>query len=340
MSSNLRTRLIRLAHANPALRADILPLLKRAGCENLPEGGMRDNCEKKVEEGKANAKKDEKDEKAAKKAAQDSGDFARWAIANREPLDESEIRNRVKNDFGLEITPTKPKREGARFWVGDQVQINKAKHKDAETKDVYEQFHGKIGVVTDADATGVAVKFKSGGEGVFPDAQKPRGVGILKYNPPFVMEGSPKMEIVYLAKSGSVPDAQEIIVTKYLAGGKSEQRSGNYFSGYAFSAHTNKANQVYFSLSTQQRIEVDPEMEGGYLPRSFNPTDGQVVYMGKLGKRPNGWDEAWAAQQAQAQAAPQAQAHQASLRAKLIRLAHARPSLRADLLPLLTGRSR
>lgn len=74
--SDLRSRLIRLAAANPSLRADILPLLKedanpasvdqnkpesyyglpprgiQAGCEKLPEGGMRDNCEKKQEEAK------------------------------------------------------------------------------------------------------------------------------------------------------------------------------------------------------------------------------------------------------------------------------------------------
>ena len=72
----IRSRLIRLAAANPALRADILPLLReqanpashdqnkpesyyglpprgiQAGCEKLPEGGMRDNCEKKQEEAK------------------------------------------------------------------------------------------------------------------------------------------------------------------------------------------------------------------------------------------------------------------------------------------------
>ena len=34
---------------------------KEAGCEKLPEGGMRDNCEKKVEEGK---KDDDKEKKA------------------------------------------------------------------------------------------------------------------------------------------------------------------------------------------------------------------------------------------------------------------------------------
>lgn len=34
MTDNLRTRLIRLAHQNPELRADLLPLLKQASYEN------------------------------------------------------------------------------------------------------------------------------------------------------------------------------------------------------------------------------------------------------------------------------------------------------------------
>lgn len=55
--TTLRSRLIRLAHSKPELRGQILPLLKEAGCEKLPEGGMRDNCEKKKEEGKESASK-------------------------------------------------------------------------------------------------------------------------------------------------------------------------------------------------------------------------------------------------------------------------------------------
>lgn len=51
--TTLRSQIIRLAHENPELRAELLPLLKEAGCEKLPEGGMRDNCEKKKEEGKS-----------------------------------------------------------------------------------------------------------------------------------------------------------------------------------------------------------------------------------------------------------------------------------------------
>lgn len=40
-------------------------LSKAAGCEKLPEGGMRDNCEKKVEESKGDDKADDKEEKKA-----------------------------------------------------------------------------------------------------------------------------------------------------------------------------------------------------------------------------------------------------------------------------------
>jgi hypothetical protein len=55
----LRVGLIRLAQTHPEFRQALLPILKDAGCEKLPEGGMRDNCEKKKEEGK-----DEKKEAA------------------------------------------------------------------------------------------------------------------------------------------------------------------------------------------------------------------------------------------------------------------------------------
>ena len=58
----LRMQLIKLAHSNPELRKEILPLLKQAGCEKLPEGGMRENCEKKKEEG---AKGDKAEDKKA-----------------------------------------------------------------------------------------------------------------------------------------------------------------------------------------------------------------------------------------------------------------------------------
>ena len=47
----LRKRVIRLAHENPSMRKDLLPLIKQADCSNLPEA-LQENCEKKVQEGR------------------------------------------------------------------------------------------------------------------------------------------------------------------------------------------------------------------------------------------------------------------------------------------------
>jgi len=267
-----------------------------------------------------------------KTAANDSGDFARWALSNlTDPLPEAEIRSFITHKLGLEIKAPRKPRGGPRFQVGDEILIKKDKHKNAETAAVYEKFHGKVGEVIEADSTGVTVKFKTGGEGVFPDAQKLRGVGIYKYLPPFVVQGSPAMEMVYLAEEKEINDEQKVIVDKYLSNGRTQARSGNYYSGFAFSASVNQGGQVYFSVFPQQRVEVDPESERGFLPRSFNPTKGQVVYMGLLGKRPLGWDKQWAQQNGEERAA--------SLRSRVIRLAHSQPELRPALLPLLKAAS-
>lgn len=58
---SLRKAVIRLAHQHPEFRGDLLPLLKEAGCEKLPAGPMRENCEKKKAEGEK--KDDKKDDK-------------------------------------------------------------------------------------------------------------------------------------------------------------------------------------------------------------------------------------------------------------------------------------
>lgn len=60
-----RADLIKLGTTNPELRPQIREIL--AGCEKLPEGGMRDNCEAKKNEG--GEKKDDKKEAADKTAA-------------------------------------------------------------------------------------------------------------------------------------------------------------------------------------------------------------------------------------------------------------------------------
>ena len=45
----------------------------------------------------------------------------------------------------------------------------------------------------------------------------------------------------------------------------------------------------YFSAFPQQRTRVDPASEASFLPRSFNPAKGNVLYIGLIGKRPAVW---------------------------------------------------
>lgn len=85
-SFDLESELIKLGTTNPELRPHIREIM--AGCEKLPEGGMRDNCEKKKEEGG-------KDEGADKTA-----DLGGMTYLNRMPPGLIPLLNRVDGVIG------------------------------------------------------------------------------------------------------------------------------------------------------------------------------------------------------------------------------------------------
>ena len=100
----VRSQLIRLAHARPDLRASILDVLKAAGCEKLPEGGMRDNCEKKKSEGdkEASAQKS-----AGRVHVRKMVDIS-VRILGHKPTDfagRTQIRGQMSLDFGGNTEP-------------------------------------------------------------------------------------------------------------------------------------------------------------------------------------------------------------------------------------------
>jgi ribosomal protein L21E len=190
----------------------------------------------------------------------------------------------------MEIKPPIQKRTGPRFQIGDMVEITASKHKDPETKGVYDMYNGRVGEVVAVNGMDADVRMESGSREVitFPKAQSPRGVGIYKYTAPFELEGSAAIEMVYLA-GGEVTDEQKVVVEAYKARGRNhEKRPGYYYSGHAFTARLNAAGQVYFGMNPQQRLRVDVA-EGGFMARSFNPSKGDVIYIGLVGRRPTSW---------------------------------------------------
>lgn len=237
---------------------------------------------------------------------QKTQDFVEWVVNNDPvPMTEAEVVKFLKGTLRMEIHPPKPPKPPgtARFSVGDRVQVKKDKHKDEATSGPYIEFNGKLGTVVavvkneqGAKYDDALVKMDSGpGEPVrFPLALKSSGTGLMKYTPAFVMEGSVAIEMVYyMDAEAEVKEEQAVVVEQYMSRARQgEKRSMNYYTGHLFNARLNQAGQVYFQMFPQQRVEVDPESEAGFLARSFNPSKGKVLYIGRLNTdRPSGWEK-------------------------------------------------
>lgn len=254
----LRGRLVRLAHANPNIRNDILPLLV------VP--GMTKQAINK-----------------------DTQEFATWAL-NQPPMSAGDVEGFVRSRLKIKTRPPQKRRPGPRYQPGDTVRVDKTKHKDRDTLEVYERYHGATGTVVGADGDDAIVDLDNGQRGVvFPLAQKRSGVGLMKYTRPYTIEGSPLIEMLYVAGGKPTPD-QKVVVENYLGRARpGETRTGQYYSGSITMASTGR-NGYYFKALPQQRTQVQPGMSYSEIGwRTFSPNVGEVHYIGVLNRRPSNW---------------------------------------------------
>jgi hypothetical protein len=220
-------------------------------------------------------------------------DFVEWVFnSSPEPMKPVEVERFLVQKLGMEIKPPLKRREGPRFQDGDRVKVDASKHGDDATISPYAEYDKKLGTVVRVDGMDALVKLDSGpSEPVrFENALKPRGVGLFKYTPPYTIEGSPAVEMIYLADpENAVKNEQKIVVEQYLGKARgTEKRSANYYTGHLGNARENQAGQVYFQMFPQQRLTIG---EGGYEPRSFSPVKGGVLYIGLMNRRPAGWEQ-------------------------------------------------
>jgi hypothetical protein len=96
-------------------------------------------------------------------------------------------------------------------------------------------------------------------------------------------------EIIYKAGNKPTPD-QVYQAEVYSRGARpGETRSLQYYSGSVHSGSTNKAGQYYFTCLPQQRMTIDPAQYRSYDWRTFNPSVGELHYIGVMGRRPSNW---------------------------------------------------
>lgn len=234
--------------------------------------------------------------------AGNSGEFASYILSKQDgdPIPVNEVQGFVKG-LGVRVNEGgRKKAPGPRWQKGYRVCIKAEKHK-GDGMEVYRANDRRIGIIVDegdgSKGSPVTVAFGSE-EVIFPNAQRSRGVGMYKATDYSKMKGYGPVEIIYKANpSRNPPKEQKQIAAEYIARGESrgEKRSLNYYSGFIFSAAKGK-NGFYFSILSQQRASQDACQEG-FPFRSFNPGDAEVLYIGRQGKRPRGWESEWEAMQ-------------------------------------------
>lgn len=270
-AASLRKKLIRIANEHPEKRAELLPYLEKLGVDTSKMAAVSKLAVKPETE-----------------------DFIRWVMSTQAPMNPSEVETFINRTLGIKTSPPVKKRTGPRYQRGDSVQIVFAKHSDrASDPGPYKRFNGKIGTVTEVNESEkwAMVAFKGEPAPVrFEGALKTRGVGIYKYTAPYEVKGSAKIEMIYDAGGKSTEDAK-VVVDAYMGRARgTEKRAANYYTGHVvFAAVGGKG--FYFRGFPQQRMTVDPQSEAGYQARTFNPSLGQVLYIGIFNSRPSKWKD-------------------------------------------------
>ena len=269
----LRKKLIKAVLEDPSKRDQISPVLGKLGVDMSSIG--------------QSARPKEATNKIAVKP--ETTDFVRWALSTQAPMAPHEVSTFVVRTLGIKTSPGLRRRRGHRYLPGDSVIIKANKHRNNRyDRGNYDLYDGKIGTVTETQGQDALVSFNGKPPVRFPGALAPRGVGIYKYSKPYTIKGSAKIEMIYKAGEKSTPDAK-VVVDAYIGRGRPlERRSANYYTGYVVMAAIGKKGW-YFRGFPQQRMVVDPNSDAGYAARSFNPSLGEIFYIGIFGKRPARW---------------------------------------------------
>lgn len=254
--AELRSNLIRLASENPSLRQHILPLLKEAGSERVAVT----------------------DETTA---------FTDWVIMNRRgnPWSERELETYLERELDRKadkfVKSDKP-RAAPGLQVGDLVQPKPDKC-PPQNQDVADKFKFQPCTVEKIVEDGVLVKFDNGQTAKFFGFDSGMATGLFRYTPKgsYGGEKGPSYEAVYF-KGGKaeVEEYRKFMVERYISRGeaKGEERSPVYYSGPLISFKETKDGNIICTMEALQRP----------FPVTFSPAiGGQILYLGKMGKRPS-----------------------------------------------------
>lgn len=223
--------------------------------------------------------------------------FVAWAFERGKVWNPSSVERFIEKVTGREpVAPAEaPKPRRGPLEKGEKVIVDKYRNANEENIDECEQYHDRVGFIVDKNSSGVTVQFyrkdtdqpENGSVAFFEGDKSGKATGLYRWTPKAdYQEGAVGkkilIEMVYLRGGTQAPPQRDIdALQRYIEKGmeRGEHRSDIYYTGYVGKFAYNKAGQVYFTLSSQQRDR----------PTTINPAKGDVLYIGMMGRRPSGW---------------------------------------------------
>lgn len=269
LTAGVRKLLIKAAHANPELRADILPLVQDPNFE-VHYGGGQDFSKLASHQKVALSKESEA--------------FIAWALIRNEKLEPNKFQKVVERLTGREpsTSPLTRRKAGSPFEVGEKVIIDKHKNANEHNVDLCEAHHNQEGYVDSVASDSCVISFGSV-KVKFDGNTSGKKTGIYRNNA-VSTEGRKQImiEAVYLkGTNAKVPERNKESIQEYLDRGTAlkQNRDLRYYSGTVGYFGFNKKKQVFCQIQSQQRNYA----------LTFNPAIGKCLYFGQLGKRPPAW---------------------------------------------------
>ena len=223
--------------------------------------------------------------------------FIEWVILSNDTISQRQCANLLERQRIPHRSPVKPQRGD--LQRGEVVRIDKRKV-PGHLQDLLGSLDGEIASVDEVDGDDVVLNFHNPRlPNILRVEEGAAGsrVGLYRHTPaeraltgPDGERRSSKLfEVVYISDKAAKPPSKDRVlqVQKYVDQGadKGENRSRIYYTGLILKTAYGKkggANSWYFTIFSQQRDT---------WPRSLNPSKGRVLYIGRLGKRPSGWEE-------------------------------------------------
>lgn len=215
-------------------------------------------------------------------AAKDTAAFVTWALKTQDRISPDYVFKFLDRIGVPELTPS-TNRRGQPFQVGEMVEVQVSKA-PGHLQDILAPYDLRKGTIREVDGADVVVAFNAGSDIIRVPGGAEAGAKSGLYRTSVAgSDAGPHVEVVYVADKTATPtELSLMVVQQYVEKGlaSGEERSPNYYTGYCRGYATGKDGTRFFGLFAQQR-------DG--RPRTLNPSKGEVLYIGLIGRRPGNW---------------------------------------------------